>query len=569
MGGVCAFALSDLGCVYCFGGSLAGVSNDQQPSTIPSSALSNVVSIAAGYGHALALTKNGGVVAWGLNTSGETQVPDRAKSNVISIAAGNRTSAALTASGEVLVWGAGNNYYGTLNIPDNAKSGIVQIAVDDHVLALRNDGTVISWGANYVGQSSIPSGLSNVVTISAASGSSVALTLDGRVVSWGNAGFFQSPTPSNIANSDYVAAGAGYSVNWAINTYKPLYTNGLGYSMNSNSITILGYNGSNSIVTIPSKINGLPVTFIEDNAFANQSNITTITIPDSVVTFGTNVFGNSPNLVINGSQSMVSYLASNASVLGFTGNALTSIQNGGIASGSYGWIANWLLSDSSFLKSLSSSLQIPSLLSSLSNSIASVAAQTSPTNPTFISAVAAQILAGTNNYGIAVKQNQSLNFPAIPTLTITPSKKFTNTVTASSGLSVTQASDNTVVATVSNNVLTLIGAGSTTITANQPGNALWNPVTASQPLIVIKGVQTLSFTAIAAQTYAANKKVTLSSSSSAKLTNTSYLIDNGAVGSISNNVVTLLGTGTATITATNSGNTYFAPAFAIRQLIVK
>ena len=63
--------------------------------------------------------------------------------------------------------------------------------------------------------------------------------------------------------------------------------------------------------------------------------------------------------------------------------------------------------------------------------------------------------------------------------------------------------------------------------------------------------------------------MTLIGTSSAKLGNTTYLIDNGAIGSISNNFVTLLGTGTATITATNSGNNFFGPAFATQKLIVK
>lgn len=190
-------------------------------------------------------------------------------------------------------------------------------------------------------------------------------------------------------------------------------------------------------------------------------------------------------------------------------------------------------------------------------------------NTVFLNAFSAQIQNGSNNYGIAIKQAQSLNFPAIPSLTITPGRKFTNIVTASSGLPVVQTSGNTAVATVSNNVLTLIGAGSTTITASQAGNALWNPITASQPLIVNKGAQTLAFTAIAAQTYVPNKRVTLRSTSSAGLTNTTFLIDNGSVGTISNNILTLLGTGTATITATNSGNAFFAPAFATQRLIVK
>ena len=117
-------------------------------------------------------------------------------------------------------------------------------------------------------------------------------------------------------------------------------------------------------------------------------------------------------------------------------------------------------------------------------------------NPVFLNAISTQILSGSNNYGIAVKQTQSLNFPAIATLTITPGKKFTNTVTASTALPVTQIVGNTAIAAVSNNVLTILGAGSTTVTVSQAGNALYNPATASQPLIVNKGAQTLAFTAI-------------------------------------------------------------------------
>jgi len=213
-----------------------------------------------------------------------------------------------------------------------------------------------------------------------------------------------------------------------------------------------------------------------------------------------------------------------------------------------------VLTNTAFLKGLASNSTFVSYLSS---------------NAAFVSSLSSQILAASNNYGIAVKQPQSLSFPAIPALTITPGKKYTNTVTASSGLPVTQTSGNTAVATVSSNVITIVGAGSTTITASQAGNALWNPVTASQPLIVNKGSQTLNFTAIPTQTYSTYKTVTLSCTSSAGLTNTRFSINNPSVGSISNNVLLILGRGTATITATNSGNTYFAPAFATRPLTVQ
>jgi alpha-tubulin suppressor-like RCC1 family protein len=54
--------------------------------TIPAE-LSNVVAIAAGYGHSLALTDEGRVVGWGWNAYGQTTIPS-GLSNVVAIATG-------------------------------------------------------------------------------------------------------------------------------------------------------------------------------------------------------------------------------------------------------------------------------------------------------------------------------------------------------------------------------------------------------------------------------------------------------------------------------------------------
>ena len=56
------------------------------------------------------------------------------------------------------------------------------------------------------------------------------------------------------------------------------------YTNNNGGITITGYSGPGGDVTIPSSINGLHVTTIADGAFAWNSTLTKVTIPDSVTT---------------------------------------------------------------------------------------------------------------------------------------------------------------------------------------------------------------------------------------------------------------------------------------------
>ena len=67
--------------------------NDSGQTTVPAG-LSNVVAIAAGYYHSLALKTDGTVVAWGYNGYGQTNVP-AGLSNVVAIAAGGYHSLAL------------------------------------------------------------------------------------------------------------------------------------------------------------------------------------------------------------------------------------------------------------------------------------------------------------------------------------------------------------------------------------------------------------------------------------------------------------------------------------------
>jgi hypothetical protein len=98
------------------------------------------------------------------------------------------------------------------------------------------------------------------------------------------------------------------------------------YETNNGTITITKYTGPGGAVTIPSTINGLPVTSIGDCAFCGGGILTSVTIPDSVTSAGNDAFagctsltsvyflGNAPslggeNVFLDDNNATVYYLA--------------------------------------------------------------------------------------------------------------------------------------------------------------------------------------------------------------------------------------------------------------------
>ena len=89
------------------------------------------------------------------------------------------------------------------------------------------------------------------------------------------------------------------------------------------------------------------------------------------------------------------------------------------------------------------------------------------------------------------KSDQNITFSQLTDLTYGDSD-FNLTATASSGLPVSYSSSNTSVATIDGNTVTIMGAGSTTITASQSGNASYNAATdVQQGLIVMPKALTI------------------------------------------------------------------------------
>lgn len=182
--------------------------------TVPET-ISNVVALAAGDWHSLALQQDGRVIAWGHNWAGQCDVPEML-SNVVAIAAGGYHSLALRADGTVVAWG--DNHSGQCGVPANLR-GVLAIAAGTwHSLALVEDGRVVSWGDNSSGQRAVPTTLSNVVAIAAGGYHSLALTRQGTVLAWGQNSdaqgnwVGQSVVPAGLSNVVALAAGEFHSL---------------------------------------------------------------------------------------------------------------------------------------------------------------------------------------------------------------------------------------------------------------------------------------------------------------------------------------------------------------------
>lgn len=185
----------------------------------------NVIALAGGDDHQVALRSEGSVFAWGANHSGQTNVPPDA-TNVESIAAGSWHSLAVRADGTIKLWGRiiGS---GVTNVPPEATN-VVAVALGpgaQHALALRADGGVIGWGSagGYTPLlTNIPPTVTNIVQVAAGSFHSLALRSDGKVISWGE----QTTVPNSATN--IVAIAAGWRHNAALRADGRVVTWGIG-----------------------------------------------------------------------------------------------------------------------------------------------------------------------------------------------------------------------------------------------------------------------------------------------------------------------------------------------------
>ena len=157
-------------------------------------------------------TRKGTIKAWGSNVSGQTAVP-AGLTNVVQVAAGGNHTIALKADGSVAVWGS--NQYGQATLPNGSLTGINQISAgENHSLALKSDGTVFGWGSNANGQLPEEWSLYDVAQVSVGGNHSLALHRAGWVEPWGDNSYGQtwSSQINDLHRVVQVAAGGTHSL---------------------------------------------------------------------------------------------------------------------------------------------------------------------------------------------------------------------------------------------------------------------------------------------------------------------------------------------------------------------
>jgi uncharacterized repeat protein (TIGR03803 family) len=144
---------------------------------------------------------------------------------------------------------------------------------------------------------------------------------------------------------------------------------------------------------------------------------------------------------------------------------------------------------------------------------------------------------------------------------------FALDATTSSGLAVSYSSSNTAVATVSGNVVTIIGAGTTVITAMQSGNVNYNAATnIPQTLQVAKAAQEITFGTLTGKVFG-DAPIALTATASSGLPVSYYSNDDNVAMVVSGNIVTIVGAGTTTITAWQGGDANYDAANNVEQML--
>ena len=232
-----------------------------------------------------------------------------------------------------------------------------------------------------------------------------------------------------------------------------------------------------------------------------------------------------------------------------------------------------MISDPAFIPEVSSSSGAPVHLSSSNPTIAKI--ENGRIKPVSVgtTTITASLPASANFFKasdiqrqlIVTKGNQSIIFDAINPIQISGSQLELKAITTS-GLPVLYKSSNIAVATIVGNIATIVGIGTTTITASQEGDDnYFAAAEVAQTLTVNKGSQIVTFAALNNKTFG-SAPFALTASASSELT-VSYSSSNTQVATVVGNTVTIVGVGTTNILASQVGDANYDAAADVEQIL--
>ncbi|WP_396184772.1 chondroitinase-B domain-containing protein [Flavobacterium sp.] len=164
------------------------------------------------------------------------------------------------------------------------------------------------------------------------------------------------------------------------------------------------------------------------------------------------------------------------------------------------------------------------------------------------------------------KGNQTITFNALPSKMVGDAD-FSAGASASSGLAVSLASSNEAVATIISGNIHIVGVGTTTIAASQPGDLNYNVATNVTQTLTVSGLtHTITFVLPLKYTNSADFVPGAVSSIGSPIT---YSSSNPAVATIVDNKIHIVAKGTSNITASAVGNGSYGAATNEQQLIVQ
>lgn len=154
------------------------------------------------------LMAQGRLVAWGDNNANVVAGAPTGN-DFVAVSAHWRHAAAIRQDGSLVSWGWDG--FGQVSATPSGTFSAVAAGYT-HSVGIRSDGSLESWGSNLYNQiSNTPSG-NNYVAVAAATDYSIAIRSDGTIVGWGFNGYFQvtgAPTGNDFVA---VSAGAGHTV---------------------------------------------------------------------------------------------------------------------------------------------------------------------------------------------------------------------------------------------------------------------------------------------------------------------------------------------------------------------